>query len=135
MNSTNVKVFKTPMAEITFYKKEKYIYQKYLSKNFAEVKDIEEHTQILSRELEGFLPVATISDIREVKGFSKAVRDYGGNTSSKLALGLAVIIKSGLSKVIGNIGTQLVRTDYPTRLFTNVDKAVEWLGSLDYTNR
>lgn len=134
MDSKKNKVFLTPMAEITFYEDGKYIYQRYLPKKFTEIKDIEEHTRVITKELAGYLPVATISDIREVKGFSKAVRDYGGKESSKLTLGLAVIVKSGLSKAIGNIGTRLVRTDHPTRLFTDINKAADWLRTLEYDN-
>jgi len=69
-------------------------------------------------------------NVKGIKGISKDVRDYINKrekeTGSK-AKKLAVIVGSSISRITGNIYLSFSKPAYPTKLFTNRDKALDWL--------
>lgn len=131
MKTQNTINFSTPVAEVTFYKEEDYAHKQYRAKHLSRLDDIIAHTEILGQELEEYLPLNILADIRKVKGTSKEVRDYGGKNEAVLQKmkKLAILLNSGLSKVIGNIFLKFNKPSYETRLFTDEAKAKEWLLS------
>lgn len=70
-------------------------------------------------------------DIRKVKGMTKEVRDLVNRADSikKNVSGVAILLSSGVPKIIGNLFLRFSKPEYPTRLFTNKEKALEWLKS------
>jgi len=71
-------------------------------------------------------------DIRNVRSLSREAREFfGGEDSCALAVGL--LTGSPLTRMVGNFFLRLSGTNHPTRLFTNEEKAVEWLSTLKGT--
>lgn len=61
----------------------------------------------------------------------KDARDYAKNRPmNDLTLGMAMVVKSVFSRVIGNFFVGVNRGDYPVKLFTDEEEAKEWLLSL-----
>jgi len=69
-------------------------------------------------------------DMREIKGVSRDAREYYANErTASIQRATALVIKSPLSRVIANFFMGLNRPLTPTRMFTDVDEAIEWLQS------
>ncbi len=74
--------------------------------------------------------VPLLIDIRPVKSVSRDARALLGSdqVSDRWCVsGLALIINSRISQMIGNATLYWQRTKHPLRLFTDVEKAHEWL--------
>ena len=74
--------------------------------------------------------VPLLIDIRPVKSVSREARALLGSdqVSDRWCVsGLALILSSRISQMIGNATFYWQRTKHPIRLFTDVDKAHEWL--------
>lgn len=58
----------------------------------------------------------------------KEVRDYfASNIAAETFYAGALIVGSGISKIVGNIVLRFSNPNFPVRLFTNEVKAKEWL--------
>ena len=69
-------------------------------------------------------------DIRAIKSISRDAREYYANErTASIQRATALVIKSPLSRVIANFFMGLNRPLTPTRMFTDVDEAIEWLQS------
>ncbi|AFC26361.1 STAS/SEC14 domain-containing protein [Saprospira grandis] len=67
-----------------------------------------------------------LSDLRQMKKTNQEVRS--ALSSGKIvAVGAAVIMGNGLSKIIGNLFLKFSKPKITTRIFTDEEKAIEWL--------
>ncbi len=67
-------------------------------------------------------------DLTKVTEIAKEARDYFANErTSSIQRATALLIKSPVSRVIGNFFMGLNKPIYPAMLFTNPQKAIEWL--------
>ncbi|WBM74188.1 STAS/SEC14 domain-containing protein [Saprospira grandis] len=67
-----------------------------------------------------------LSDLRQMKKTNQEVRS--ALSSGKIvAIGAAVMMGSGLSKIIGNLFLKFSKPNITTRIFTDEEKAIEWL--------
>jgi hypothetical protein len=64
-------------------------------------------------------------DMRKIASIERDARAYYAGSSSQSAV--ALLIDSGLSKVIGNFIIALSKATGPMKLFTSRDDAVRWL--------
>jgi hypothetical protein len=67
-------------------------------------------------------------DIREINSISKEARDHftmQGRTPGVTSIGL--LVKSPVSRIIGNFFLGLNKSKVPVKLFTDEAKAVSWL--------
>jgi hypothetical protein len=72
--------------------------------------------------------VPILVDLRNIKSISKEARAHFSMKGRKGAVNaMALIIKSPVSKVIGNFFILLDKPLVPTRLFTNESEALTWL--------
>jgi len=73
-------------------------------------------------------------DFSKVRRISKEARNYMRSAEAKsfspYIQGSALITNSQLSKMLGNFILGTIHRDQETRLFTNEEKAVEWLKQL-----
>ena len=71
-------------------------------------------------------------DIRQIGSITREARAHfaSDETSDLGAVGLALLVDSVFSKVIGNFYMTISRPKHTTRLFTNKKMAIEWLSSL-----
>jgi len=67
-------------------------------------------------------------DIREQKSITREARQYYSSSEfTNFVIALAFIIESPISKVLANFYLGLNKPPYPTHLFTNETKAMNWL--------
>jgi hypothetical protein len=68
-------------------------------------------------------------DISNIKSMDRDARIYYANSEKREGAekAVALLIKSPLSRMIGNLFLGLNKSTLPTRLFTDENKALEWL--------
>lgn len=62
-----------------------------------------------------------------IRRMSKEVREDAAEFGSKYYKCLAVVINSSLSRIIANLFMKFSKPPFPVKLFTDEDKAIEWL--------
>ncbi len=68
------------------------------------------------------------NDISNIKSINREARNYGTSEEvAKTISAMALFVKTPLSSMIGNFFLGLNKPPYPTKLFTNEKKALEWL--------
>ena len=77
-------------------------------------------------------PHPVLADIQQVKlGANREARaHYVSEESSRYKSGMAMVVKSPMQRMVGNLFFRLNRPPYPTRLFSKSDQAVAWLREL-----
>ncbi len=72
--------------------------------------------------------IRALVDMCDVTEISKAARDYFGNErTASIQRATALLVRSPVSKVIGNFFMGLNKPISPTRMFTDPEMAVQWL--------
>ncbi|MBI3135885.1 MAG: hypothetical protein HYZ14_14500 [Bacteroidetes bacterium] len=71
--------------------------------------------------------ICLLMDVTNSPETSKEVRDYAANEFPKFVKALAMISDSPLGKMLANIFFRIKTQPYPTRMFTDEEKAKEWL--------
>jgi hypothetical protein len=67
-------------------------------------------------------------DLREILSISREAREYFAMKNRKAGVSaIAMIIKSPVSKTIGNLYLRINTPTVPTKLFTSEEKAIEFL--------
>lgn len=124
-----IEEIKTSIAIVKLYKKKRYVYHDCFPKKHDNLAEMKQYVKTVNLFIRDYTPIASLMDIRKVKGSSKKVRDFMSSISSinEDTLCLAVLVNAGISKIIGNIFLKFSSPSYPTRLFTNKDKAITWL--------
>ena len=84
-------------------------------------------------DLAGATQVPVIADIREVTvGANRQAREhYVSEESSRLKLGMAMLVKSPMQRMLGNVFFRINRPPYPSKMFLNEAKALDWLKSFE----
>ena len=111
--------------------------QQILRVNYIHDTDLEgtkQHISMLKEYLKKHnipMPALAISDASQIKNsVKKEIRDY---LSSEALLPIckasALLVNSGISKTVGNFFLTFSQPSYPTKIFTNEKKALEWLQS------
>lgn len=121
-------LIKTPCAELSWIIPNKIMRSVYLDGSSLE--GAKEHTRLLMKHFSiDDAPITALADLTQLKGSpSKEVRDYfASDEITALANASAMLLKSGISKIVGNIFLKFNNPGYPTKLFTNEAKAIEWL--------
>lgn len=74
---------------------------------------------------------AVCVDSRNVISTTKEARDYfNGETASKNVVAMAVVINSVLGKMLASFFLSINKPKYPSKIFTNKEKAINWLDSI-----
>ena len=69
-----------------------------------------------------------LSDVRKVKKTTREARlVFASEVSAQACKAVALIIGSGISKIMGNIFMKFNKPLYPTKIFTNEEQAKKWL--------
>lgn len=66
-------------------------------------------------------------DMRGIKSITRDARDYMASVGAILVIAGALITGSQLNRTIGNIFLTIDKPPVPTKLFTNEQKARQWL--------
>jgi hypothetical protein len=67
-------------------------------------------------------------DIRGMKRADKAARDFLAKEGSSYTKGVAIIVDSPMTKIIGNFYLGLNKPTTPTKMFTDKEGALEYLS-------
>lgn len=133
--------FNTPIAKVTAFDNE--IYREVWQLESIQDLDLaKQHVDLLFTDLaqNELKNLYIISDVRKVKKVSKAVRDYLGNDDDTSALkgvepaATALLLKSGISKILGTLFLKFNKPKVPIRLFLKEEKAMEWLLEQKHKN-
>ncbi|MFC2154943.1 STAS/SEC14 domain-containing protein [Acidobacteriota bacterium] len=91
----------------------------------ADIKELQE----ISLKLAGGCDYVICADINNIKSVTKEARDFSGDEReiNKSLLAMALITVSPISRVIGNLFMGLNKPPYPAKLFSDKEKAIEWL--------
>jgi hypothetical protein len=82
---------------------------------------------LVIKRLTGGKQVLKLIDARNGFSMDKKARDYIKSMDLKQTVSRAVVVNSDLNKLIANFFTRLSKPKVPTRLFTDIDSAYEWL--------
>lgn len=67
-------------------------------------------------------------DVAAVKKVTKEFRDYCATAeAAAYTKAVAILVGSGFSRIAGNLYLNFNKPKNPTKLFTNEEKAIEWL--------
>ena len=94
----------------------------------TDVAIVQQHMERIHEELKEETDILMLIDSSRTTKMSKEVRDYLGDyTIEPLPDAVALLVSSGISKVIGTLFLKFKKIPYPMRLFTNENKAIKWL--------
>lgn len=92
--------------------------------------DVEESMSHVA-ELRKAKKLPLLMDIRESNGIDREGRQYSASDGvGQHITGMAVLMNSVFSRVMGNFWIRTTQPLFPTQLFTSEEKAIEWLKSL-----
>lgn len=84
--------------------------------------------QKINQSLYDGTPSLFLVDIRNVKSTNREVRQHGVSEDTIKRTGaMAILVDSLLTKSIGNVYMKLTKPPYPTQMFLDEDRAIEWL--------
>lgn len=66
-----------------------------------------------------------LSDISLLKSTKREARDYLAKNA--IAAGAAILTNSPISKMVGNLFLKFNKPEFPTKLFTDREKALAWI--------
>lgn len=130
MNENKI-IITTPLAEVILYKDLGYMENILFPKKHDNMEEMIQHMDLTIDLLkkEGCFQIPILADARQVKGVSKEIRDFVSEKEKehRVTSRLAIITGSGLSKIIGNLFFKFANIPYPMKLFSDKEKALEWL--------
>ena len=77
------------------------------------------------REVADGQRVRLLIDIRQMNSVERSARNRFGNAD--LVKAAALVVETALSRTLGNFYIGLTHKRFPTKLFTDEDKAIDWL--------
>jgi len=90
-------------------------------------KVVDAHHQLAAGKKTGVLADIT----RTTTGANRDAREYYvSEEASVMKKGMAMLVKSPLQRMLGNVFFRMNKPSYPSRLFTSRVKAIEWLRAL-----
>jgi hypothetical protein len=83
-------------------------------------------------KISGGKKMSVLVDMRPLRSMTREARQHmAGEATAKIAKAQALLVDTGLSKIIGNFLLGLNKPPYPTKMFTSDTEAVEWLRGFD----
>ena len=111
----------------TSLEKDGYILTRVKPDSEIQVEDAKDNTEAV-KKVSGDSNFPILVDLREIKSISKEARDHFSMRGRKPHVtAIAMLIKSPVSKIIGNFFLGLNKPIVPTRLFTNETDAKTWM--------
>jgi hypothetical protein len=84
------------------------------------VRDLEEYTN--------YKPYPCLMSVVEIKAITKEARDYFAHEGDTHILANAMLVSSPIMKMISNFYIMVNSPRKPTRMFTDLTRALEWLS-------
>ena len=133
MNNSTINTVMTPCAKVSLINEDKdnrlILDVLHTVEKLDSMSAISKHTEMIESVFwDGENTLLTISDIREVKTTSKEVRAFLSSAEGlQWCKACALIVDKGLSKMIGNLFLKFNRFGVPMKMFSEREKAMEWL--------
>jgi len=125
MNSDSQKIHLRTF--VTWYGNDGICYTTVKSNAVVSLQDAKENSQAI-KKISGNSVYPLLVNLKEINSISKEARDHfsmRGRSPGVKAIGM--LIKSPVSRIIGNFFLGLNKPTVPTQLFTNETKAIAWL--------
>ena len=121
-----MKSFTTKVGTVT-QREDGITYIKY-TEGKVNLEDFKEHMQIMNQELE-IKKRLLLVDGRGIKSAaSKEVREYLSHDDIvSVTHATAALVGSGIARIAGNLILSFAKPPYPLQLFSNEEKAIQWL--------
>ncbi len=123
----NATVVRTETSEYWLVEGEDVLYANIIPNSVLELEHVKANLAKRSELLNLERPIPTILDIRKIERISKEARSFSSKSTDGLSA-IALLVDSGLSRVIGNYALMLHRPKIPTKLFTSEEAALEWIN-------
>jgi hypothetical protein len=121
---SNQDVLVTDIAEV--YVADGILYVKFLADELKIV-ETKAHIAAVKARFGEHLPLPGVIDNGKAKAASKEIRDYfASDEVGSVISASAIVMNSVVTKIAINLFLQFSKPKYPVKLFTEVDKAVEW---------
>jgi len=78
-------------------------------------------------DVENFEAKPTLVKAKKLRSMKKEVRDYSAEITANAYKALATLVESPMSRIAANLYIKFNKPPYPTRIFTNEAKAMDWL--------
>jgi len=93
----------------------------------TDAEGVYEHNKIFHEFFEG-KKIPFLSDVRAVKKVTKEVRNLLASENAAMTCkATAIYVESSLSRIMGNVFLVASKPLFPTKLFTDKEKAMDWL--------
>jgi|SRR3954463_3256459 len=127
-----MKTIQTKVAIISYNTIERIVNMKILDGAEIELENAIQNEEAVKQLTNGEKHLLVV-DARSIDVYvSKEARAYSANKPSDLCIAKAFIINSTANRLIGNFYINFNKPKAPTKLFSNEEKAVEWLKSFLY---
>jgi len=123
--STSTAIVKTSTTEYWKIQGEDVLYGNILPGAVLDVGEVKENAEMRMQLLDINRPIPSILDITKIDKISKEGRKLSSNSTDGLSC-IAMLVDSGLSKIIGNYAIMLNRPKIPIKLFTSLVEARLW---------
>lgn len=119
------KVIQTPMAEV--YLEDGIIFMAFTHVDVT-LEIAKAHVAVMHENFAHLFPLPVVVDTSKMRNVSKETRDFWASPeNSQHTSCSAVLIQSAIARIAGNLYLQFNKPKYPTKLFTDKEKAVEWI--------
>lgn len=82
----------------------------------------------VAQKLVGGRKHLVLADIRSARSITREARiSFADKDSRKNAIAQALVIDSGISRILGNFFIGINRSPFPVKLFQSTDEAIAWL--------
>ena len=116
----------TSTTEYWKAEEEDILYGNILPGAVLDVEQVQENADKRMELLDINRPIPSILDITKIDKITKEGRALSSTLTNGLSC-IALIVGSGLSKIIGNYALMLNRPKIPLKLFTSVEEAKNWV--------
>ena len=124
--SISSNIVRTPTTEYWKIPGEDILYGNILPGAFLDVDEVKENALKRAELLDVNRPIPSILDITKIDKITKEARKESSASTEGISA-IAIIVDSGLSKIIGNYAIMLNRPVVPIRLFTSLTDARFWV--------
>jgi len=118
--------FENDLAKVIYHPNDNFVETIYAPVKMDNIEVLEELYQKMLHITDGQL-VLCLVDARVTKGMTKEFRDYVAERNKTVVKAVAVWIANPLSRIAGNMFIKFAKLHHPMKLFTNREKAIEWL--------
>lgn len=120
--------FQTPMAECHV---ENGIFVLELTKDAITLEMVKAHFEAVAARPGNLLALPSITFVSNMQSLSKEARDFVSKITEESGTPCsAVVIRSTVAKVFANLFLKISKPSFPTQIFTDKEKAVEWVQKI-----